>query len=135
MARCSLPHRPVGPQLDLVNPTLGDSGIGAINALFNRGPFDLGAGGGIVDATSWDATEGYDVTALPVMRMVVGLDDFDRSRWIQLTGNSGHAFHDHYLDQAPLFADGKTLPWPFSPKAVKDAADGTLTLTPSVPRS
>ncbi len=121
-------------QLDLINPTLGDSGIGAVNALFNRGPFDLGGGGGIVDATSWDATEGYDVTALPSMRMVIDLDDLDRSRWIQLTGNSGHAFQKHYLDQAPLFAEGKTLPWAFTPKAVKDATDDTLTMKPSVPR-
>ncbi len=53
-------------QLELVNPTLGDSGVGLVNSLFNRGPFDLGGGGGIVDATSWDATEGYEVTAVPV---------------------------------------------------------------------
>ncbi len=122
-------------QLDLVNPTLGDSGIGVVEALFNRGPFDLGGGAGIVNATGWDATEGYDVTAVPSMRMVVDLDDLDRSRWIQLTGNSGHAFHKHYLDQAPLWAKGETLPWAFSPKAVKNATRDTLTMKPSVPRS
>ena len=121
-------------QLELINPTLGESGIGAVEALFNRGPFDLGGGGGIIDATSWDATDGYDVTAVPSMRMVVDLDNFDRSRWIQLTGNSGHAFQKHYLDQAPLWAKGKTMPWAFSPKAVKKATDDTLKMRPSVPR-
>ena len=122
-------------QLDLVNPTLGDSGVGLVNSLFNRGPFDLGGGGGIIDATSWDATEGYEVTAVPSMRMVVDLDNLDKSRWIQLTGNSGHAFQKHYLDQAPLWAEGETLPWAFSPKAVKNATEDTLTMKPSVPRN
>ncbi|GAA3515464.1 penicillin acylase family protein [Aeromicrobium panaciterrae] len=121
-------------RLELVNPTLGDSGVGMVNALFNRGPFNVGGGGGIVDATSWDATEGYDVTAVPSMRMVVDLADLDRSRWIQLTGNSGHAFQKHYLDQAPLWAEGKTLPWAFSPRAITQATDDTLTMRPSVPR-
>ncbi len=121
-------------QLELVNPTLGDSGIGVIEALFNRGPFNLGGGSGIINASSWDATEGYDVTAVPSMRMVIDLDNLDRSRWIQLTGNSGHAFHPNYLDQAPLWADGKTLPWAFSAKAVKKATEKTLILSPSVPR-
>ncbi len=121
-------------QLGLVNPTLGDSGIGVIEALFNRGPFNVAGGGGLVNATAWDATEGYDVTAVPSMRMVVDLDNLDRSRWIQLTGNSGHAFQEHYLDQAPLWAEGKTLPWAFSAKAVKSATEDTLTMKPSVPR-
>ncbi|MFI5427288.1 penicillin acylase family protein [Aeromicrobium sp. UC242_57] len=114
--------------LDLVNPTLGDSGVAAVNWLFNRGPFDIGGGSGIVNATSWDATEGYEITAVPSMRMIVDLDDFDRSRWIQLTGNSGHAFHDNYVDQQKLWAQGKTAPWAFESKAVEDATDKVLTL-------
>jgi penicillin amidase len=118
-------------KLELVNPTLGDSGVGLVNRIFNRGPFKVGGGSGIVDATSWDATEGYEVTAVPSMRMVVDLGNLDRSRWIQLTGNSGHAFDDHYLDQAPLWAKGETLPWAFGRKAVAASTDDTLTLKPS----
>jgi penicillin amidase len=118
-------------RLDLVNPTLGDSGVGLVNRLFNRGPYELGGGGGLVDATGWDATKGYDVTTVPSMRMVVDLGDLDRSRWIQLTGNSGHAFHDHYVDQAPLWAKGETLPWAFSRTAVEASSDDTLTLVPA----
>jgi penicillin amidase len=120
--------------LRLVNPTLGDSGIGAVNSIFNRGPFQVGGGGGLVDATGWDASKGYKVDAVPSMRMVVDLADLDKSRWIQLTGESGHAFQKHYLDQEPLWARGETLPWAFSEKAVKKATDDTLTMEPSVPR-
>jgi len=121
-------------RLELVNPTLGESGIGVVESIFNRGPFGLGGGGGLVDATGWDANEGYAVTAVPSMRMVVDLAHLDRSRWIQLTGNSGHAFQSHYLDQEPLWAKGETLPWAFSLNAVKVSTDDTLTLMPTAPR-
>jgi penicillin amidase len=117
--------------LELVNPTLGDSGIGLVDRLFNRGPVKVGGGSGLVDATGWDATEGYEVTAVPSMRMIVDLDDMDRSRWIQITGSSGHAFHSHYNDQTKLWARGETLKWAFGAKAVDAATDDTLTLTPS----
>lgn len=118
-------------QLELVNPTLGESGIGAIEGLFNRGPFDVPGGGGLVNATSSDFSQGFGVTAVPSMRMVVDLDDLDRSRWIQLTGNSGHAFQGNYLDQFPLWQRGETLPWAFSAGAVAESARHTLTLQPA----
>ena len=52
------------------------------------------------------------------MRMVVDLDDLDRSRWINLTGASGHIASSHYRDQTPLWMDGRTLPWAFGRGAV-----------------
>jgi penicillin amidase len=118
-------------EMELVNQTLGDTGIGVIDAIFNRGGYEVGGGNGLVDATSWDAAEGYGVTAVPSMRMVVDLDDLDASRWIQLTGASGHAFHPHYVDQTKLWAKGETLPWAFSRKAVDGATEDTLVLKAS----
>ena len=67
------------------------------------------------------------------MRMVVSLGDLDKSRWINLTGVSGHPFDDHYTDQTDLWADGHTLPWVFTRSAVTDAGENTLTLTPAEP--
>ena len=64
------------------------------------------------------------------MRMVIDVNDWDSSTWIHLTGTSGHAFHPNYVDQTPLWADGKQLPWAFTKKAVADATTDTLTLTP-----
>ena len=111
-------------QLDLVHQTLGTSGIGPVEWLFNRGDWKVGGGGSLVNATSWDATEGYTVTAAPSMRMVVSLADLDDSRWINLTGVSGHPASDHYTDQTDLWVEGETLPWAFSRDAVDAAADG-----------
>lgn len=118
-------------QLKLTNPTLGTSGVALVERLFNRGPYEVGGGGGTVNATAWDATKGYEVTSLPSMRMVVDLGDLDKSRWIQLTGNSGHAFHRNYVDQAALWVKGETLGWAYSAKAVKATTKHTLTLAPT----
>ena len=119
-------------QLNLENQTLGKSDVGLVRWLFNRGGYQVGGGGELVDATKWDAAgDGYDVTAAPSMRMVVSLADLDRSRWVNLTGVSGHAFDAHYVDQTDLWADGRTLSWPATRAAVRAATEHELTLTPA----
>ncbi len=117
--------------LDLVEGTLGQSGVGLVERLVNRTGYPVGGGGSIVDATSWDAAEGYTVTAAPSMRMVVSLADLDASRWINLTGVSGHPASGHYVDQTDLYVAGETLPWSWSREAVEAAAEATLTLRPA----
>ena len=102
-------------RLDLENQTLGTSGDRRRSRRWlNRGPWRTAGGGTAVDATSWDAAEDFGVTSAPSMRMVVSIADFDESRWVNLTGVSGHPFSDHYTDQTDLWAEGETLPWPFS---------------------
>ena len=125
-------------RLELREPTLGDSGIGPVEWLVNRGGWEVGGGTAAVDAASWDASvedRPYVVTSAPSMRMVVSLADLDDSRWINLTGVSGHPFHEHYTDQTDLWARGETLPWPFTADAVIDAGEHTLTLVPADGRS
>lgn len=117
-------------RLDLEHQTLGQSGVGLVERLLNRRGTEIGGGSGVVNATSWNAAEGYEVTAAPSMRMVVSLADFDQSRWINLTGVSGHPASPHYDDQVELFARGETLAWPWSRDAVEEAAEETLRLVP-----
>ncbi|MGR0318249.1 penicillin acylase family protein [Agromyces sp. ZXT2-3] len=116
--------------LTLTNQTFGESGIGPIEWLFNRGPYETGGGSAIVNANGWDATLGYEVNWVPSMRMVVDLEDFNDSTWVNLTGASGHAFHPHYDDQAELWQHGETREWPFSIEAVRRAATDALVLQP-----
>ena len=117
-------------RLNLRDATLGDSGIGLVERLFNRGGFRVAGGGAIVDATEWNAAEGYAVDAAPSMRMVVSLGDLDASRWINLTGVSGHPASSHYGDQTELYVEGRTLAWAFSRAAVDAATEDTLMLVP-----
>ncbi len=118
-------------QLDLHHSTLGESGVAPIERLFNRDDRGVGGGPSIVDATSWNAALGYGVTAAPSMRMVVSLADFDASRYINLTGVSGHPGSSHYGDQTELFVNGDYLPWAFTRDAVVEAGVDTLVLTPA----
>ena len=116
--------------ITLRSDTFGSSGIAPIEWLFNRGPYDVGGGASVVDATGWTIGESFETTTVPSMRMVIDVSDWDASTWIHLTGTSGHAFHPNYVDQTPLWADGKQLPWAFTKKAVAAATVDTLTLTP-----
>jgi len=117
-------------KLTLRNETLGASGS-PVGFLFNRGPYELGGGTAVPHATSWDASEGYEVTAVPSMRMVVPLDDLDAARWINLTGASGHAYNDNNTDQTELWAVGETLPWVFTRDRVVKAGVDVLVLKPA----
>ena len=118
-------------RLNLRNQTLGTSGIGPVEWVVNRGGFGSGGGSAAVNATNWDASQGYEVTSAPSMRMVVTPGRWDDSRWINLTGVSGHPFHPHYADQTRLWVNGDTLPWAFGRDAVVAAAEDTLTLRPA----
>ncbi|MDH6222307.1 penicillin acylase family protein [Streptomyces pseudovenezuelae] len=117
-------------RLFLKNQTLGTDGPGIVQYILNRGPWKLGGGEATVNATGWNAAGGYGVVWVPSMRMVVNLDDLDKSKWINLTGASGHAFSAHYTDQTGKWVDGELLPWSFSDKAVDDSTSDTLVLKP-----
>ena len=116
--------------LTATHESFGSSGIGPVEWLFNRGPVESPGGSSIVNATGWNATEGYGITTVPSMRMVVDLSDRDSSTWIHLTGNSGHAFHPNYDDQLQLWSEGTSLPWAVTEEAVREASTDELTLTP-----
>ena len=115
----------------LQNQTLGASGIAPIESLFNRGPIETAGGSSIVNATGWTPSEGYTVTWVPSMRMVVDLADFNRSSWVNLTGSSGHAFDATYDDQVWAWQNGEQFRWLWSNDALDSAAVAELTLTPS----
>ncbi|MCQ0000901.1 penicillin acylase family protein [Streptomyces sudanensis] len=117
-------------QLNLRNQTLGTGGPGIVKFLLNRGPWNLSGGEAAVNATGWNAAGGYGVVWVPSMRMVVTVGDWDRSRWINLTGASGHAYHPHYTDQTDKWARGELLAWPFSDRAVDAAKADHLVLKP-----
>ncbi|GAA2589619.1 MULTISPECIES: penicillin acylase family protein [Streptomyces] len=117
-------------RLFLKNQTLGTEGPGFLKYALNRGPWKLSGGEAAVNASGWNAAGGYGVIWVPSMRMVVNLGDLDKSRWINLTGASGHAYSAHYTDQTDKWADGELLTWSFSKKAVDENTSDTLVLKP-----
>ncbi|WP_406456005.1 penicillin acylase family protein [Streptomyces sp. NBC_01622] len=117
-------------RLFLKNQTLGTEGPAIVQYILNRGPWKLSGGEATVNATGWNAAGGYGVVWVPSMRMVVNLDNFDKSKWINLTGASGHAFSAHYTDQTGKWVNGELLPWSFSSKSVDNSTSDTLVLKP-----
>jgi penicillin amidase len=117
-------------QLTLKNQTLGTEGPGFLQAMLNRGPWNLAGGEAAVNATGWNAAGGYGVVWVPSMRMVVNVGDWDKSRWINLTGASGHAYSAHYTDQTDKWARGELLDWAYGEKAVDATTADTLVLKP-----
>jgi penicillin G amidase len=118
--------------LTLKEQTMGSDdasvGSGLVHRLLNRGPYELSGGSAGVDATGWNAAAGYKVDWIPSMRMVVDLSDFDASRWINVGGESGHAYHHNYNDQTVLWQKGELLPWAFSSAAVRKTVQNHLVL-------
>ncbi|MFE9174207.1 penicillin acylase family protein [Streptomyces kebangsaanensis] len=117
-------------RLFLKNQTLGTEGPGVLQYVLNRGPWKLSGGEAAVNAAGWNAAGGYGVVWVPSMRMVVNLRDLDKSKWINLTGASGHAYSAHYTDQTDKWAKGELLPWSFSANAVDKNTSDTLVLKP-----
>ena len=112
------------------NTPLGQSGIGPIEAMFNRGPFSTGGGSDLVNATGWNPNEGFQVVWLPSMRMIVDLGDLHNSVTVHTTGESGHAYHPHYDDMAPLWASVQYYQMLWQEQDVTGNAKGHLRLVP-----
>ncbi|MGZ0712164.1 penicillin acylase family protein (plasmid) [Coraliomargarita sp. W4R53] len=116
--------------LTLTNDSFGTSGIAPIEYLFNRGPYAVGGGSSVVNATGWDVGQSFETVTVPSMRMIVDMADLDASAWNNLTGASGHTYHPNYVDQTEAWQNAELTPWAFSREAVADATTHTLTLTP-----
>jgi penicillin amidase len=105
------------------------SSIPLVGGLFNRGAFPTSGGGSIVNATSWDAATGsYEVTSLPSKRTILDLSDWQNSLQIHSMGQSGHAYHHHYMDMTALWAQGENLPMHWELESIQSAAESLLIL-------
>ncbi|MCZ2126694.1 MAG: penicillin acylase family protein [Anaerolineales bacterium] len=112
------------------NSTLGESGISLIEDLFNRGPFKTSGGQSLVNATGWDVGKSFEVDWLPSMRMIADMSDLNNSLTVHTTGQSGHAYHPHYDDMAPLWTAIKYYPMWWNPDSVIKDSNEHLILKP-----
>ena len=100
-----------------------------VRRVVDLSPRGMAGGGAAGNQQSWNASDGsFRVTQAPGYRMIVDLADFDRSRWVESTGESGHPGNGGYDDQWPRWTDGKYLTWPFSETAVQSVRHDELRL-------
>jgi penicillin G amidase len=112
------------------NQSLGESGIAPIEALFNRGPFPTAGGESIVNATGWTVGESFEVDWLPSMRMIVDLSNLNNSVTVHTTGQSGHAYSEHYIDMADLWRNIQYYPMWWEETSIVENSEGHLQLLP-----
>ncbi len=102
-----------------------------VRALFNLGRVPLSGGSAAVNATFWSASTGsFNAVSVPTARLVSDLGDVDRSRWVDLTGVSGHPFDAYHGNQLDAWVDGRLYSWPFTRRAVVEASGDRLLLQP-----
>ncbi len=121
---------PLGQLPQGLSPAL-DQLLPLIFNLFNR-EIETSGGGEIINATGWDVGYGsFEVNHLPSMRMILDFSDFDQSRTVHTTGQSGNPSSLHYADQMSLWAVGESHPHAFSAAAVEAGTEALWTLSPA----
>jgi penicillin amidase len=127
--------------------TLGEGGIGPLEAYFNRGGQPVSGAAGAVNnnyyrlsrlyADPFDEDfhpvglgEAFAVSNGPSYRLVIDMSDLDGARIVQTTGQSGNPFDRHYGDLIDTWRTGKSVPLPFTRAAVEATAGETLVLRP-----
>ncbi len=102
-----------------------------LSSIFNIGPFPCP---GDVNTVLQTGTVGEDPLsapgAIPSLRMVLDVGDWDRSLFSLPGGQSGNPLSPHYRDLLPFWLEGRGVPIPWSQEAVESATVETLLLRP-----
>jgi penicillin amidase len=123
--------------------TLGTSGIGPLDAIFNSGPHPAPGTCTVVDkicgsiSDEWpqgdapaDLQHMFAASSAPSYRLAIDMSNLDGATILQATGQSGEPFDAFYGDYIQRWLDNQPLPLPFSDGAVDATARDILTLTP-----
>jgi len=98
---------------------LGEAGIPILTNLVNIGPVEAGGSSFAINSTDWGFGEDFTIGSYPSMRMVVDLSNFDNSRTILPSGQSGHVMSKYYDDQVENWIENKMYILNFSREQVE----------------
>lgn len=98
--------------------------------LFSRGPVPITGDGTTVMRVSWSRLRPFGGWELPSWRQVFDVGQWDESRVVLPTGQSGHLTSPYYFDQNELWRTGQYRTQPFSRTAVVAAQAHRLLLVP-----
>ena len=127
--------------------TLGESGIPPLEWYFNAPGRPVAGADGAIDNNYYQVSRAYpdpdqpgstgvgieslfDVSNGPSYRFTIDMADLDGAQIVITTGQSGNPFDAHYGDLIAKWANGETIPLPFSPTNIAASAAQTLTLSP-----
>jgi penicillin amidase len=98
---------------------LGEAGIPILTNLVNIGPVEAGGSSFAINSTDWGFGEDFTIGSYPSMRMVVDLSNFDNSRTILPSGQSGHVMSMYYDDQVENWIENNMYILNFSREQVE----------------
>ena len=97
---------------------------------WSRGPFRAPGNNVTINAHYWNRGRPFDVTAIPAMRFVTEVGNWDETRLVLPVGQSGRPWSANYADQISDWRAGEAPPFPFSREAVDAAAVAKIDLIP-----
>lgn len=95
---------------------------------WSRGPFAVGGDGETVNAHYWSRRRPFDVVAIPSLRFVADVGNWDATRFGLPVGESGRPWSPHYADQVESWLGVQPGELPFSAPAVAAATRSTVIL-------
>ena len=101
---------------------LGQAGIPPLTALVDLGPFRVSGSANTINATGWSFDGDYSIAdkfGHPSMRMIVDLSNFNNSKTVLPTGQSGHVTSKYYDDQVDSWISNEMFPQYYSREIVE----------------
>ncbi len=100
-----------------------------LSGYFNRGPFPIGGDSTTPNQTSFapELPPGL-VQVVAAYRQIIDVGNWDTMQSITVTGQSGHALSDNYVDQLPMWLEGMYHPMPWARETVEEGTVHRLRL-------
>ena len=105
-------------------------GSWVLSWLFSRGPIPMIGDGTTVMRVSWNRAAPFQGWEIPSWRQLLDVGEWDQSRVVLPTGQSGHRMSPNSFDQNEMWRTGRYRPQPFSRQAVLQAQAHRLVLVP-----
>jgi penicillin G amidase len=118
-------------QAEFRSSTLGESGIGFIERIFNRGPIATSGGSATVNVSRWKLEDPFKVVHIPAMREIIDLGDIGSGWMMHAPGQSGHPGNRHYDDFIGPWRDVEYHPTLWDRADVESNRKGRLVLEPA----
>ncbi|GMW00995.1 MAG: hypothetical protein AMXMBFR84_21320 [Candidatus Hydrogenedentota bacterium] len=110
---------------------LGYVGVAPVEDFFNRGPHEIRGTSGTINMASWSFVDGsFEANFIPVIRLICDVGNWDNTRALNCTGQSGHPGSPHYGDQIQDWIDVNLHIQPWNRRAVEAASVNRLVLHP-----
>ena len=109
---------------------LGEAGISILTSLVNIGPVEAGGSSFSINSTDWGFGDDFTIGSYPSMRMVIDLGNFDNSRTVLPSGQSGHATSKYYDDQVDSWISNTMYPLYFGREIIELSQKNVMYLRP-----